>query len=63
MLPGRKYTIEDVLRILWRRKWLILLPFVLSSVTTYLVAKRLPDVYKSETLILVVPQKVVTAAG
>jgi polysaccharide chain length determinant protein (PEP-CTERM system associated) len=58
VLPGRKYTIEDVLRILWRRKWLILLPFVLSSVTTYLVAKRLPDVYKSETLILVVPQKV-----
>ncbi len=58
MLPGRKYKAEDILAILWRRKWLVLAPLVLCSAGTYLVAKRLPNLYRSETLILVVPQKV-----
>ena len=58
MLPGQKYTIEDVLHIVWRRKWLIIAPLVVCTAGTYAVAKRLPDLYRSETLILVVPQKV-----
>jgi uncharacterized protein involved in exopolysaccharide biosynthesis len=58
VLPGRKYKAEDILAILWRRKWLILAPLVICSLGTYAVAKRLPDMYRSETLILVVPQKV-----
>ncbi len=58
VLPGRKYAIEDFLRIAWRRKWLILLPFVVVSVATVLVVRRLPDVYRSETTILVIPQRV-----
>jgi polysaccharide chain length determinant protein (PEP-CTERM system associated) len=58
VLPGRKYGIEDFLRIAWRRKWLIVIPFVVVSVATVAVVRRLPDVYKSETTILVVPQRV-----
>lgn len=58
MLPGRKYTIEDFLRIAWRGKWLILLPFVVMSVATVLVVRRLPDQYKSDTTIMVIPQRV-----
>jgi polysaccharide chain length determinant protein (PEP-CTERM system associated) len=58
VLPGRKYKAEDILAVLWRRKWLVLAPLVACSVGTYVVAKRLPDLYRSETLILVVPQKV-----
>jgi polysaccharide chain length determinant protein (PEP-CTERM system associated) len=58
VLPGRKYKVEDIVGILWRRKWLILAPLVVCSIGTYMVAKRLPDLYRSETLILVVPQKV-----
>lgn len=58
MLPGRKYTVEDILGILWRRKWLIVAPLLLCSAGAYIYAKRLPDLYRSETLILVVPQKV-----
>jgi polysaccharide chain length determinant protein (PEP-CTERM system associated) len=58
VLPGRKYKADDILRLLWRRKWLIVLPFVVCSAGTYVVAKRLPDQFKSETTILVVPQRV-----
>jgi polysaccharide chain length determinant protein (PEP-CTERM system associated) len=58
VLPGRKYTIEDFLRIAWRGKWLILLPFVVMSVATVLVVRRLPDQYKSDTTIMVIPQRV-----
>jgi polysaccharide chain length determinant protein (PEP-CTERM system associated) len=58
MIPGKTYTPEDFLQIAWRRKWVILIPFVLISVGTYLVVKRLPNRYRSETVILVVPQRV-----
>ena len=58
MLPGRKYAIEDFLRIAWRGKWLILLPFVVVSIATVLVVRRLPDLYRSDTTILVIPQRV-----
>ena len=42
----------------WRRKWALIVPFVLVSLGTFLVAHALPDRYRSETVILVVPQKV-----
>jgi len=58
VLPGQKFTVEDILAILWRRKWLIVLPLIVCSVGTFVVVRRLPDLYRSETLILVVPQKV-----
>jgi polysaccharide chain length determinant protein (PEP-CTERM system associated) len=58
VLPGRKYAIEDFVRILWRRKWLIVLPFIVVSAATVLVVRRLPDVYRAETTILVIPQRV-----
>src|SRR2546425_6704244 len=58
MIPGKTYTKEDFLRIAWRRKWVILLPFVLVSVATYTVVKFLPNLYLSKTVILVVPQRV-----
>jgi polysaccharide chain length determinant protein (PEP-CTERM system associated) len=58
VLPGKKYAPEDILRIGWRRKWLILLPFVSVSIGTALVAYTLPDRYRSDALILVVPQQV-----
>ena len=58
MLPGKKYTPEDVLKILWHRKWLLVVPFVVATVCTYAVARRLPEVYRSETLIQVTPQRI-----
>jgi hypothetical protein len=32
VLPGKKYTPEDLLLIAWRRKWWILIPFVVVAV-------------------------------
>jgi polysaccharide chain length determinant protein (PEP-CTERM system associated) len=58
MVPGKKYTPEDFLQILWRRKWLIVLPFVVATAGTVVYSRSLPSLYKSETLILVVPQQV-----
>jgi polysaccharide chain length determinant protein (PEP-CTERM system associated) len=58
MIPGKKYSPDDFLRIAWRRKWLIVLPFLVISVGTYLIVKQLPNRYRSETMILVVPQRV-----
>ena len=58
MLPGRKYSPEDVIRIAWRRKWLIVLPFAVVSIGTAIVTYPLPNQYRADTLILVVPQRV-----
>lgn len=58
MLPGKKYTPEDILQIAWRWKWLIVLPFVVLALGTVVVSRALPDQYRSSTLILVVPQRV-----
>jgi polysaccharide chain length determinant protein (PEP-CTERM system associated) len=58
VIPGKQYTPELVLAIAWRRKWLILLPVVLIVSGSFFYARSLPDLYLSDTLILVVPQKV-----
>jgi polysaccharide chain length determinant protein (PEP-CTERM system associated) len=58
MLPGKKYTPEDLLRILRRRFWLIVVPFAVISAAVAIYARKLPDVFRSDTLILVVPQRV-----
>src|SRR5437879_4298413 len=58
MIPGKKYTPEDLLRAGWRSRWLIVLPFVFISIATAIVSYYLPNRYRSETLILVVPQRV-----
>jgi len=58
VLPGKKFTPEGVLRILWRRKWLVALPFAVVSLGTAGVASRLPERFRADTLILITPQRV-----
>ena len=58
MLPGRSFTPEDILGILWRRRWLLALPVALGLATAPFVAKRITPVYESDTLIMVIPQRV-----
>jgi polysaccharide chain length determinant protein (PEP-CTERM system associated) len=58
VLPGRKYTPEDVVAIAWRRKWLIVLTVGLLTSAAVGASLRLPNLYQSETLILVIPQRV-----
>lgn len=58
MLPGKQYRLEDIILIAWRRRWLLILPFVVITSGTVLAAMQMPNRYRSETLILVVPQRV-----
>ena len=58
MIPGRKYTPEDILRLAWYHKWLIIAGIVVFATAAAVVAKRLPNEFRSETLILVIPQRI-----
>ena len=58
MIPGKKYTPQDALRIALRRKWIIAVPIVVAAVGVAGLLHTMPDRYWSETLILVVPQRV-----
>ncbi len=58
MLPGKRYNFDDVARIAWRGKWLVLAPAILTSVLAATYLRFVPDIYRAETTILVVPQRV-----
>lgn len=58
MIPGKTYTLDTLWEVVWRRKWLIVLPALAIAAGSAYAIKRLPDRYQSETLILVVPQRV-----
>lgn len=58
MIPGKQYSFDTILDVARRRKWLILLPAIVIAGLSVAVIQMLPNVYRSETLILVVPQRV-----
>lgn len=58
MLPGKKYAPEDLLRVAQKRVWWLLVPFAIVAAGTAVVAKLLPNQYRSETTLVVVPQRV-----
>ena len=45
-------------RILWKRKWLIILPAIVVSFAVAIVVWRLPNVYQSSTLLTVRPSNI-----
>ena len=53
MIGQHEMTIEDYKTILRRRKWLLIIPAVVFSVSAYAVSLFLPARYKSETVVLV----------
>jgi polysaccharide chain length determinant protein (PEP-CTERM system associated) len=58
MIPGKKYAPEDLLAILWKRKWLVVIPAILCSAGAFAYSWRLPNRYRSETTIYVQPPRV-----
>lgn len=60
MLPGKRYTFDDVTRIAWRGKWLVLAPAIVTSVLAAAYLRFVPDIYRADTTILVIPQRVPT---
>jgi capsular polysaccharide biosynthesis protein len=58
VIPGKQYSPDVLLRMARRRKWLITLPALAVAVAVVVVVHFLPNRYRSDTLILVVPQRV-----
>ena len=58
MLPGKSYDVASLTQVLLRHKWLLLLPLFAGGLGSYVFARQLPDLFRSETTILVVPQSV-----
>jgi polysaccharide chain length determinant protein (PEP-CTERM system associated) len=55
---GKRFDIKDYLEMGLRRRWYIIIPFVLSIILAFAIYKYLPKVYKATTLILVQSQKI-----
>src|SRR3954470_753451 len=58
MLPGRQYTPEELLRLLWYRRWIVLVFAIFSTLGAVAVSMQIKNLYRSETLILLTPQRV-----
>jgi polysaccharide chain length determinant protein (PEP-CTERM system associated) len=57
----RQRTPAELARMVWRRKWLILLPTAAVAVAVGYVVWRLPNVYESKTLLTVRPSSISTS--
>jgi polysaccharide chain length determinant protein (PEP-CTERM system associated) len=57
VIPRKTYQPEEYLLMAWRRKWLIVLPWLLVGSATIVGSRFLPNMYRSETLIEIVPQR------
>jgi polysaccharide chain length determinant protein (PEP-CTERM system associated) len=58
MLPGKKFSTADILPILRRRLWYVIVPTFVCGFGALLVSRFLPNLYQSDTMIQVVPQRV-----
>lgn len=58
MLPGKRYTVDDIGRMAWRGKWIVVGPAILTSLIAGTYLRFVSDTFRSETTILVVPQRV-----
>jgi polysaccharide chain length determinant protein (PEP-CTERM system associated) len=54
----RTYTLNEIASVIARRRWLILAPFALGVAIAPLLARYAPERYRSEALIVVIPQQV-----
>ena len=61
-LEFRNRKPSEYAKILWKRKWLIVLPAIAVASAVAWVVYRLPDVYESSTLIVVRPSTLPTSA-
>src|SRR5919112_5916246 len=58
----RQRTPAELARMVWRRKWLIMLPTAAIAVAVGYVVWKLPNVYESTTLLTVRPASIATEA-
>jgi polysaccharide chain length determinant protein (PEP-CTERM system associated) len=58
MLPGRQLTVDSVLKLLRRSRWLLVAPLFLGVLGGLLYSRSQPSLYRSDAVIQVVPQRV-----
>jgi len=58
MLPGQELTIDLMLKLLRRQRWLLIGPLVLGVLGGLLCSRSQPSLYRSDAVIQVVPQQV-----
>jgi polysaccharide chain length determinant protein (PEP-CTERM system associated) len=58
VLPGKKYSLVEILRIGGRWMWLLIVLVALTAALAARVSRYLPVRYRSETMIMLVPQRV-----
>jgi protein tyrosine kinase modulator len=58
VIPGKNYAPEELLAIVWERKWLVATCLTLGGVLAFAFGKTLPQRYSSETVIMLAPQRV-----
>jgi len=58
MIPGRQYTPEELLRLLWNRKFILIGAAILGTLGAVALAMQLKNLYQSETMVLVIPQRI-----
>lgn len=56
--PGKSFNIYDYVEIILKRKWYIIIPFVIVFMAVSIYSFTAPKTYRASTLILVTPQKV-----
>ncbi len=57
---AKEIKLEDIIEIILRRRWWIIIPFCLSIILGIILAFTLPKYYQAETLIMIQPPKVPT---
>jgi polysaccharide chain length determinant protein (PEP-CTERM system associated) len=58
MLPGRKYTPDQILGILYKGRWIVAATVFLGTFGGLLVARTMADVFTAEATVQVLPQRV-----
>ena len=58
MLPGQQLTVESVLKLLRRNRWLFIVPLFVGVLGGLLYSRSQPSLYRSDAVIQVVPQRV-----
>ncbi|MGA7144880.1 MAG: Wzz/FepE/Etk N-terminal domain-containing protein, partial [Desulfobacterales bacterium] len=57
---SKEIKLEDIVEIILRRRWWIIVPFCLCVIIGIILGLTLPKYYQAETLVLIQPQKVPT---
>src|SRR5262245_60779979 len=58
MLPGIQYTPDRLLDVLRRRAWILVVATLIGLGVAVMIARQLPDLYRSETVIMLEAQRI-----